>query len=140
MRECKIISSYTRAEAISDGVLIDVTEISKKAGYKVPVAITAAVEKLISDHPKLKGGVWNLFTQDYDSRLWDVLWMSYANALNHTSRNTFLFEVILPHYEKVVGEDGTEKYHLKKKAVLKTIVSGGDEGEPVITIMLPSED
>ena len=35
-----VIYSYTRAQAIADGVLIDVTDEAKAHGFKVPVAIT----------------------------------------------------------------------------------------------------
>jgi hypothetical protein len=40
--EMEIISRYTRAEAISDGVLIDVTETAREAGIVHPTAITQA--------------------------------------------------------------------------------------------------
>ena len=95
---------------------------------------------LISNHPKLTGGVWNLFKQDYDGRLWDVLWMAYANAANNPQKSILKYEVILPHYELMQNADGIEKHMLKYKATLKVIVNGGDNGEPVITIMLPDED
>ena len=36
-----IISTYTRAQAIEDGVLIDVSPIAKEAGFEWPVAMTA---------------------------------------------------------------------------------------------------
>ena len=36
-----IISTYTRAQAIKDGVLIDVSSTAKEAGFEWPVAITA---------------------------------------------------------------------------------------------------
>ncbi len=39
----EIISSYTRADAIRDGVLLDVTEHAKHFGFKYPVAITATI-------------------------------------------------------------------------------------------------
>ena len=38
-----VIFSYTRAEAIADGVLIDVSEQAKQAGFCYPVAVTAGV-------------------------------------------------------------------------------------------------
>ena len=38
-----IIFQYSRAQAIEDGVLIDLTEWAKELGFKVPVACTAAV-------------------------------------------------------------------------------------------------
>ena len=36
-----IISCYTRADAIADGVFIDVTDLAKQVGFIVPVAITS---------------------------------------------------------------------------------------------------
>ena len=37
-----LIHSYSRAEAIADGVLVDVTKPASEAGFKVPVTITRA--------------------------------------------------------------------------------------------------
>ena len=37
-----VISSYSRAQAIEDGVLIDVSEMAREAGFKHPVALTSA--------------------------------------------------------------------------------------------------
>ena len=37
-----LIHSYSRAEAIADGVLVDVTKTASEAGFKVPVTITRA--------------------------------------------------------------------------------------------------
>lgn len=39
---------YTRKQAIEDGVLIDVTETAKEAGFKVPVAVTCALHEIIN--------------------------------------------------------------------------------------------
>ena len=38
-----LIFSYTRAQAIEDGVLVDVTETAKEAGFRIPVALTQSV-------------------------------------------------------------------------------------------------
>ena len=38
-----VIFSYTRAQAIEDGVLIDLTEWAKETGFRYPVACTTAV-------------------------------------------------------------------------------------------------
>ena len=38
--EPKLISSYTRSEALADGVLVDVTETAREAGFVIPVALT----------------------------------------------------------------------------------------------------
>jgi len=37
--DAEYISVYTRAEAIEDGVLKDVSELAREAGFKYPVAI-----------------------------------------------------------------------------------------------------
>ena len=37
-----LIHRYTRADAIRDGVLIDVSETAREAGIRWPVALTAA--------------------------------------------------------------------------------------------------
>jgi hypothetical protein len=40
----KLISSYARSEseALADGVLVDVTETAREAGFVIPVALTRA--------------------------------------------------------------------------------------------------
>ena len=37
----EVIYAYTRAQAIADGVLIDVSELSRDAGFRHPVAMTS---------------------------------------------------------------------------------------------------
>ena len=38
-----VIFSYTCAQAIADGVLVDVSKLAKEAGFRFPVAVTAGV-------------------------------------------------------------------------------------------------
>jgi len=38
-----VISTYTRAQAIEDGVLIEAGSMARELGFKFPVAVTAAV-------------------------------------------------------------------------------------------------
>ena len=38
-----VISVYTRAQAIGDGILVDVSETAREAGFKIPVAVTRTV-------------------------------------------------------------------------------------------------
>ena len=67
-----VIFSYSRAQAIADGVLVDVTEMATEAGISVPTAVTAAVwERFV----KVPDGVDG---QDERGRLWDVLSMFYC--------------------------------------------------------------
>src|SRR3990172_13277670 len=42
-----VIYSYSRADAINDGVLVDVSTLAKEAGIKYPVAVTARVHALL---------------------------------------------------------------------------------------------
>ena len=39
----EVISTYSRAQAIEDGVLIDAGSMASEAGFKWPVALTSAV-------------------------------------------------------------------------------------------------
>lgn len=65
---------YTRAEAIADGVLVDVTPEATAGmlgGFSVPVAITAALHEAIAAIPPALEGL-----ADVRGRLHDVLWMA----------------------------------------------------------------
>ena len=39
----EVIHRYTRAQALADGVLVDVTDAAREAGFRTPVAMTIAV-------------------------------------------------------------------------------------------------
>lgn len=118
-----IIFSYTRKQAIEDGVLIDVTHMAKEAGIKYPTAITAILwETYIVPTEEVKNN-----GQSIDGRLWDALWM-FRNAAKKEPGDTLLFKL----YFTIAGQ--------QELVTLKAICGPGDEGEPVITIMLPDED
>ncbi len=38
-----VLSAYTRAQAIEDGILVDVSETAREAGFTIPVAVTRTV-------------------------------------------------------------------------------------------------
>ena len=38
-----LVFSYSRRQALEDGVLVDVSEMAREAGFRYPVAITRAV-------------------------------------------------------------------------------------------------
>lgn len=122
--------TYTRKEAIDDGVLIDVTQSAIEAGFKIPVAATRAVwdqyiEWTNEDDKKQTA-------QHQSGRLWDVLWMLFIACKRSRDASEIRY------YLYVVPRDGRTKR--AKKITLKSVIGGGDEGEPVITIMLPNED
>ncbi|MES9822765.1 MAG: DUF6573 family protein, partial [Candidatus Thiodiazotropha sp.] len=71
--------------------------------------------------------------QDQSGRLWDVLYMaSHAIRTAKDSGDRLLFQL----YRVVRDGHSTEAVLV----TLKLIVGPGDQGEPVITILLPDED
>src|ERR1017187_6094321 len=65
-----VIYSYTRAQAIADGVQVEVTKTAQEAGIKFPMFLTRAVfDKYVAVPPDVTG-------QDEAGRLWDVVWMT----------------------------------------------------------------
>lgn len=45
----EVIYSYTRAQALADGVLVDVSREGRAAGFKYPVAVSAAVHASLEE-------------------------------------------------------------------------------------------
>jgi hypothetical protein len=125
-----VIYAYTRRQAIEDGVLIDVTKTAKEAGITFPVAVTHELwSSLIEPSAALEE-----FGQSSAGRLWDVLWM-FAVSARRTEGDRLDFGVIFM-------QEGRSKAsgYVHEEIVLKALIGPGDEGEPVITIMLPHED
>lgn len=118
-----LIYSYTREQAIEDGVLIDVSEMAREAGVKHPVAVTYTLwYGYIEPDPDAK-----FLGQSIEGRLWDVLWMFRVKAFVSVD-SQFQFKVYFIMRKEL------------KLAELKAVCGPGDNLEPVITIMLPEED
>ena len=119
-----IISTYTREQAIDDGVLVDVSEVAREAGIKYPVAVTQAVwSEVVEPDDKAKE-----HGESIQGRLWDVLWMLLAAIKAGMDGDTV-------RYYLIATKDG--KQH---KQELRAVCGPGDTMEPVITIMMPDED
>lgn len=117
------IHVYTREQALDDGQLVDVSRIAQEAGFRFPVAVTAAVWADIADIPDSKSGI-----QDVAGRTWDLLYMA-AVACRRGQENAsgeLLFKLIM--------HVGRSTYY-----TAKLDLGPGDEGEPVVTIMGPEE-
>ena len=122
-RNAAVIYAYTREQALEDGVLHDVSTMAREAGILFPTAVTAAV--------------WNQFVsvpdacpwQDEQGRLWDILWMLRWAISRGPSRSELQFQMV------VQNEPGEPE-----PVTLKAVCGPGDDGSPVITVMLPSED
>jgi len=126
-----VISTYSRAQAIADGVLIEAGAMAKEAGFKWPVALTRAawsdcVQWCDADNR-------HQVAQDQSGRLWDVLYMAIvAIKTRRPSGHQLLFELY-----RVPNDGQSSKAFI---TTLKLIVGPGDHGEPVVTIMQPNED
>lgn len=124
----EMISSYTRAQAIDDGILVDVTETAQEAGFKWAVAITRAAWAACVEWSKQDSK--RQAYQDEMGRLWDVIYMASLAARRGGDQTLFNL------YRIPRGGRGVRP----RLTTLKLQCGPGDYGNPVITIMLPDED
>ncbi len=131
--EADLVFAYTRAQAIADGVLIDVSEVAREAGFRYPVALSAqAWAECVAWEPEDSA---RQIHQDLSGRLWDVLWMaSWAIRAQRGGGSVCR----LPYRLYVVPRDGQSMD--AREVELNVHIGPGDAGEPVLTIMLPRED
>lgn len=124
----KPIFSYSRAQALEDGTLVDVSSVAKEAGFKVPVAMShAAYVQFVQWTPE---DTARQVPQDEAGRLWDVLYM--ARAASRVEGPTVVYKLLS------VPRGGRARK--PKVSELKMTIGPGDTPEPVITIMLINED
>jgi len=125
----EVIDVYTRAQAIEDGVLIDVSEWAKEYGFIYPVAVTSSVWALI-DNPK---GM-KCAGQSAKGRGLDVVAM--LKMYLRRGGSEILYPVI---FATGLYRKNGELHEARKKFILKAVCGPGDDLEPVITVMLPEE-
>lgn len=113
-------SPYTRAQALADGALVDVSPISAEAGFKVPVAVTATVWTLLEPGERDERGGETI--ERRIRRMLETLRESADEQAPLVSFDTTLIET---------GRKAT--WHLQ------AVISADDEGKPVVTIMFPHE-
>ncbi len=120
-----VIHTYTREQAIEDGVLIDVSYMGRQTGVTIPVVVTQAVW---AEYVVVPEGVVG---QDERGRLWDILWMFRFEAAKPGNRDKgeILYKLLVRN-----DNDGPEE------VTLKAHCGPGDKGEPVLTLMEPEED
>ena len=113
-----LIYSYSRAQALADGVLVDVSERAQRAGIQYPTACTH--------------GVWSLI---------DCLSASDTDTLAGIVRDVRLDEVLRVMLAAIRQTRGTDRVHFVALGSECWAHCGpGDQGESVITIMLQGED
>ena len=87
-----VISTYTRAQTIEDGVLIDAGPLAQEAGFNSPVALTSAVwdDCVVWTDTDNQRQVY----QDHSARLLDTLYMAaFAIRANPSTANQLLYEL-----------------------------------------------
>ncbi|MBJ6984016.1 DUF6573 family protein [Luteimonas sp. MC1750] len=128
------ISIYTRAQALADGVLVDLTDTARTYGFKIPMACTSAVWHTVAWAEHIEQRKADSTGQSTTGRLHDVLTMARlaADAAAKAGASVVQFEVLMVPVE---GRSTTPV-----AVSLRLVVSGGDDGEPVLTLMLPGED
>jgi hypothetical protein len=121
-----VIYSYTRKQALADGMQVDVTKTAQEAGIRLPVFLTRAVYDAYVTVPP------DVTAQDESGRLWDIVWMTRFAILRsrgHTDR--------LPVALYVRNDNRAAK-------LVKLVAQCGpldiDDPAPCITIMMPDED
>lgn len=116
----KVICAYTRAQAIEDGVLVDVSEKARIAGFKFHAVVTASLWEALNDIPETEA------TPDleFKTRLMQVLF-SAAEALRSDAFDDDRADFTIPSFSQL----GERTYRVH--------IGPGDEGQPVITIGEP---
>ena len=122
--DADLIHRYTRAETLEDGTLVDVTDTAKKAGFRIPVALTRTAwsDCVAWTEEDTECVVY----QDESGRLWDLLWMAINAARRNTEASRLEFKVLR------VPRDSRTGQPVSVPLVLD--IGPGDQGEAVITI------
>ena len=119
-----IVFSYTRAQAIDDGVLIDVTAEAKRYGFKLPFVIGDNLfNRYVTPPSGLEGK-----GQSQKGRLHDLMTLAAFSARKGLQQDQVEFEVL---FLMMPGK------HQKVRCILH--VGPGDHGEPVLTLCLPED-
>ena len=122
----EVIYSYTRAQAVADGVQVDASKVAAEAGIRFPVFLTRTVFDAFVTVPEGVTG------QDEAGRLWDIVWMlrfGIIRARPGCDRIPVAFYV---------------RNDNRTARLVKLIATCGaldiDNPQPAITLMLPDED
>ena len=120
-----VIHTYTRAQAIADGVLVDATigdlaEVTRQHHGNADVAMTAAVFDLM--RKAVENPNWS---NDYKGVWHDILWMARCHGFPKRGDDR-LFKLI-------ITGTGRKRYHVLR--IMGEVING----RITITVMLPTE-
>jgi hypothetical protein len=120
------IYTYTRKQALADGLQIDVTKTAQEAGIRFPFFITRAVwDAYVTVPPGVTG-------QDESGRLWDLVWMTRFGIIRSGNGRDRIPVALY------VRNDNHRSRLVKLVAVCGPLDI--DDPAPAITLMLPDED
>jgi hypothetical protein len=120
-----LIYAYTRAQAIEDGVLVDVTEQAKAIGFKLHTVVT---DHLFHGYVEPPAGLEGE-GQSVTGRLHDLMVLALFAARRAVNTDRVSFKVAF-----LMAPGGKETVEVIAH------IGPGDNGEPVLTIMLPEDD
>jgi hypothetical protein len=128
----EVIHSYTRSQAVADGVQVDVSKVAAEAGIRFPVFLTRTVfDNYVAVPEGVTGGKCGSH-QDEAGRLWDIVWMLRFGILRRSSGCTRIPVALY------VRNDN------RAARLVKLIATCGaldiDDPQPAITVMMPDED
>ena len=132
------IHSYTRAQAIEDGQLIDVSTTAREAGIVWPVAMTSAAWADCVEWTDATESRKGYTGQSESGRLWDVVWMLSLAVRGALRRGLDASQQ--PLYFSLLRTPTAGRGVMPRKVTLKFMVGPDDNGRPCITVMLPTED
>jgi hypothetical protein len=137
----EVISSYSRAQAIEDGVLMDLSELAREAGFKYPIAVSVGVFAVLA--PWANGSEGDIskpaegqplygLGQSFNGRAWDLLTVLLYEIRRGKGggRVDFAPLFLMPG----IAQDRPIP------VPMYALCGPGDAGEPIITIMRPGED
>jgi hypothetical protein len=118
-----LISSYTRADAIADGDLIEIDRaLLQEAGLSLPAVLSAPLFASLEPTPaEQKNG------QSFSGRLWDLL-MVFRALAKGSEENRMKFHIV------IATEAGPVEQHVIARC------HGDDDGNPCFTFMTPDCD
>ncbi len=117
MKDFETISIYTRAQAICDGVLNDVTDTAKKIGFKLNTVISEGLMREICLESKRT-------SKEVDVIVYFLLKTAHFKIVNSKEKKQDLITINLPWNQ-------IRSYW--------SHVGPGDEGEAVLTFLFPEE-
>lgn len=125
-QDADLIDVYTRAQALADGVLVDISRLAIEAGFRYPVAVTAAVWSILNPSDDLAR-----LGQSATGRAWDVLQVLRA-AIRHGDHTDRI------HFTPLFVLDSA--HPTPQPVQLWALCGPGDDEAPVITVMREGED